>query len=181
MYVEAEYRNAGRFVTPVREVKRINIPVGDAGVRITINEMRKMVRETVGVPVFKDIALRMVPTGQIVLGMSAYTQLYASLKQAFRYVPDTAGIEEIWKPDCHAARFLGYGYTWGDCDDAAVWAATMVTQLNLGDFRWVTIANGVRGDMLNHVFIEVLVNSEWRTLDFLSPRMKRVRTVYWRG
>lgn len=164
-----------------RVIRRITISEGEEGVRQTVEEMWRLLKYSLGMPVYKDIAVRLVPAGQVLVGVPAYRQLYNGLKQTFRYVRDQQGVEELSRPDIHANRFMTLGYSYGDCDDAAIWAATLATALNLGPIRWVTIANGRRGRSLNHVFAEVDIDGTWMTLDFLSPNMKRVRTVYWRG
>ena len=169
------------IATATRLVKRVPLAPGDRGVEQTIAEMRQLVWETGGKPVFKDIAMRLVPLGAAVLGEQAYRQLFNSLRHTFRYVRDARGVEEIWEPECHAYRFASVGHTWGDCDDAAVWAATLISALNLAPFRWVTIATGRRGLELDHVFVEVQMNGIWKTFDFLAPGTKSVRTVYWRA
>jgi hypothetical protein len=176
------FGNAFSPYAPDREprlVKRVPLAGGDAGVRQTIDEMRRMVRESRADPFWKDLSIRLVPVGRAVLGLHAYRQLLVGLRHVFRYARDAAGTEQLFRPEVHAARIRTVGATWGDCDDAAIVAGCIVYAANLGPLRFKTIANGKRGREMNHVFAEVHVDGAWRTLDFLSPPQTVVREAVW--
>jgi len=164
-------------------VKRVSLAPGDAGVEQTVREMRKMVVESGSDPRWHDIALRLIPRGEALVGEGAYRQLVGGLRRVFRFVRDARGAEQVWGPDIHAGRIASLGYTWGDCDDEAIVAASTVHSINLGPIRFRAVANGKRGRELNHVFCEVLmdgaVGSRWRTLDFMGRPQPEVRYRVW--
>lgn len=160
-------------------VKRIPLTQGDIGVEQTITEMRRMVVESGADPRWHDIAVWLVPEGPHLLGEAAYRQLFGGLRRTYRFVRDARYAEQLWEPVCHANRLQTLGYTWGDCDDASIYAACVASSINLGPLRFRTIANGKQGNTLNHVFTEVCINGMWRTLDFMSPGQKEVRARVW--
>lgn len=178
-YGFSAYRFRSTGVPVPRLVKRIALAPGDAGVEQTIHEMVGMVRDSTADPRWGDLAVRLVPAGPALLGPGAYRQVLGGLRHTFRYKRDAAGAEQVWRPDVHIGRFASLGYSWGDCDDAAVVAASVVRAINLGPVRFRTIANGRRGRELNHVFAEVLMDGRWLTLDFLSPGQPEIRSRVW--
>lgn len=167
------------FCKPVQLVSREPLLPGDEGVDQTVARMLAMVLETRAVPFWKHLAVQLVFTGQGMVGEAAYLQLLRGLSGTYRYIHDSAGTEQLWEPAVHQDRIENLGHTWGDCDDAAVYAAAVAVQLDLGPLRFRAIANGKRGTELNHIFAEVGIDGVWRTLDFLSPNQPVVREKTW--
>jgi hypothetical protein len=172
------------FLSPGRyNVTRVPLDPGDAGVFQSIDRFRRVVREAHRFPVVKEMAVAFTTgAGDTIGSEESWRRLFSGLRSAYRYVRDTRGVEELWSPEVHAMRLRRLGYTWGDCDDLAVLAASLARSLNLGALRFVTIANGRSGRAYNHIWSEVEVRpGVWRSFDFLSaPRDSYPRIKYWR-
>jgi hypothetical protein len=172
------------FLSPGRyNVTRVALDPGDAGVFQSVERFKRVVREAHQFPVIKELAVAWTTSSREVLSPDeSWTRLFSGLRSAYRYVRDTRGVEELWSPEVHAMRLRRLGYTWGDCDDLAVLAASLARSLNLGALRFVTIANGRSGRAYNHIWSEVEVRpGVWRSFDFLSaPRDSYPRIKYWR-
>jgi hypothetical protein len=165
------------FASEVDKVTRITLDAGDAGIRQTVFQMAKLAREGAVDPLVKDTAIRFVTGVPSSDREGVFQRLLDNVRSTFRYVPDSFGVEQIWTPRIHAARVSRFGFTQADCDDLAVWIAALARSVGF-NARFVTIANGRRGEAFNHVFAEVEVRpGEWHTTDFLSPRSPRLRTA----
>jgi len=82
------------------------------------------------------------------------------VRDRIRYIRDIQGVETVADP----LRTLQYGY--GDCDDKTTLLAAMLESIG-HPARFV--AMGQLPGMFNHVFLEVLLEGEWISLDPTEP------------
>ena len=164
-----------QFDSAVDKVTRYTLDTGDEGIRQTLVQMAKLVREGAIDPVVKDTAIRFVTGVASSDRQGVFQRLLDNVRSTFRYVRDSYGVEQIWSPRVHATRVGRFGFTQADCDDLAVWVAALARSIGF-NARFVVLANGRNGRAFNHVFTEVeVMPGEWLTTDFLSPNSPRLR------
>ena len=134
--------------------------------------MKRAARREAHLPAVRDAAARVVATcGPTGMRCRAF-RLLQYVRQAMRYVPDPREVEAVGLASFHLQNIARQGYTWGDCDDAAVMLATMARAVGLR--TRFAVASFLETRALHHVWTEALAGGEFLTLDpFRSERLLR--------
>lgn len=140
------------------------IPPGDAGVRQTLEHMRRLARRDSRDPSVVDTA-RTVAGGA--RGLRGAALLRSWLAAHVRYADDPPGVELVQAPRVQLARIRATGRTAGDCDDVAVLAAALGMALGYRA-RYVVVSFGPWP--YEHVWTELRApGAGWLELDTTRP------------
>jgi len=137
-----------------------NIPDGAAGVRATLNIMRKLVRENKTNIKLRRLALSLVKDNDQKNWLGEVRDLHAYVRDHIRYVKDVDGIETVHSPE----QVLNFGQ--GDCDDKSILLATLLATIG-HPTRFVAI--GLRPGIFQHVFVETKIGNKWIPLETTEP------------
>lgn len=145
---------------PQRSITRKTLPSGIAGVRATLNEMRKMVRDYKKSDQVRSLAAEIVAPLQQKNFMGEIKRLHAYVRDNVRYLRDINGVEVLQSPPETMRR--GYG----DCDDKAILLAAMLEAIG-HPTRFVAI--GKAPGKFTHVYVETRNGPNWIALETTEP------------
>lgn len=151
--------NDPRFREDVKQTLK-SIPSGAEGVRVTLNEMRKLVRDYKKNDAVRSLAASLVSPLQQKNFMGEIKRLHAYVRDNIRYLRDIHGIETLQSPP----ETLRRGY--GDCDDKATLLATLLAAIGHPS-RFVAI--GRAPGKFSHVYVETRVGAKWIGLETTEP------------
>lgn len=137
------------------------IPGGRAGVRATLDEMRKMVKQyKTSLPVRETAGTLTQHLAQKNF-LGEVRTLHRYVRDHIRYLRDIHGVETLQTPE----RTLAYGY--GDCDDKSTLLAALLESIG-HPTRFIAVGKTL--DSFNHVYVETLAGrSNWIPLDTTEP------------
>lgn len=143
---------------------RRELPPGDAGVAVTLEEMRRWARE--------PDPLLTREAGRILQRTGGDPEATAMAVRAFlhahtRYENDPWGAEVLKSPRAMLRQIHRDGVTAGDCDDMALLAAALGRAAGL-PARFVVLGF-TRGGPLEHVLTQLGTPSGWREIDPARP------------
>jgi transglutaminase-like putative cysteine protease len=145
---------------PGRTIERKIIPSGVEGVRATLNEMRKFVRDYKKSDQVRSTAAEIVSPLQQKNFMGEIKRLHAYVRDAIRYLRDIHGVEVVQSPP----ETLRRGY--GDCDDKAVLLAALLESIG-HPTRFVAV--GKAPGKFTHVYVETRRGPNWIALETTEP------------
>jgi transglutaminase-like putative cysteine protease len=145
---------------PGRSIERKVLPSGVEGVRATLKEMRKFVRDYKKSDQVRSIAAELVSPLQQKNFMGEIKRLHAFVRDAIRYLRDIHGVEVVQSPP----ETLRRGY--GDCDDKAVLLAALLESIG-HPTRFVAV--GKAPGKFTHVYVETLRGTNWIALETTEP------------
>lgn len=136
------------------------IPDGPEGIRITLEVMRRLVREWRTNPEMIALA-RSIVAGIAEKNFTAEASaLQAYVRDSIRYTQDVNEIETVQSPEIT----LQTGH--GDCDDKSVVLATLLEAVG-HPARFVAV--GFEPDNFEHVYVETLIGREWIPAETTEP------------
>jgi transglutaminase-like putative cysteine protease len=144
--------------TPRATLKKI--PSGVEGVRATLNEMRRLVREYKKHDAIRSLAAELVQPLHQKNFMGEIKRLHAYVRDNIRYLRDIHGVEVLQSPP----ETLRRGY--GDCDDKATLLATLLSSIGHPS-RFVAV--GKAPGKFSHVYLETRAGSKWIALETTEP------------
>lgn len=136
------------------------LPPGRAGVRATLEEMKKLV-----LAYKKDMKIRET-AGELVSHLAQKNFLgevkilHRFVRDNIRYLRDINGVETLQSP----VKTLEYRY--GDCDDKSTLLASLL-EASGHPSRFVAV--GKYPGRFNHVYVETLVGKNWFPLETTEP------------
>jgi predicted transglutaminase-like cysteine proteinase len=145
---------------PGRSIIKKTLPPGAEGVRATLNEMRKMVRDHKYNDQVRSTAAEIVSPLNQKNFMGEIKRLHAYVRDNIRYLRDIHGVEVLQSPP----ETLRRGY--GDCDDKAILLATMLEVIG-HPARFVAV--GKAPGKFTHVYVETRVGPKWIGLETTEP------------
>lgn len=136
------------------------LPDGIDGVIATLRFMAQIVKEYKINPIVREKALaltRFVFQKDFIGEVQA---LFDFVQNHVRYVHDIEGVETLQTPDVTLDHMAG------DCDDKSILLASLLASIGYSSrFRAVGFAR----DVLEHVYVEVKLGTQWIALDATEP------------
>lgn len=133
-----------------------DLPDGEAGVRSTLELMRKFVREYKKHPDIRGRATSLVQD----LDQKAWTdevrRIHAFVRDGIRYTRDINGVETVQSPD------VTLRLQHGDCDDKSTLLASLLEAIG-HPTRFVAI--GMQAGHYSHVLVETRIGARWIALE----------------
>lgn len=132
--------------------QKFSIPQGNAGVRVTLNLMSKLVKQYKSNIKIRTLAANLTKR---ILQKDWKSEVKAIQKYVgyeIRYTKDIRGVETIQDP----VFTLENGY--GDCDDKSTLTAALLEAIG-HPTRFV--ACGFNGGLLSHVYVETKIGDKW--------------------
>jgi transglutaminase-like putative cysteine protease len=136
------------------------IPSGTEGVRATLNEMRKLVRDYKKNDQIRSTAAELVSPLQQKNFMGEIKRLHAFVRDQIRYLRDIHNVETLQSPPETLRR------RYGDCDDKATLLAALLESIGHPS-RFVAI--GKAPGKFSHVYVETRVGPKWIGLETTEP------------
>lgn len=144
---------------PVRSTL-LGVPSGIAGVKNTLNHMRRLTRQYKKSPVVRQLALAIVD-GTLQKNYPAEIhKIHSFVRDRIRYVKDINGVETLQSP----VKTLEIKQ--GDCDDKATLLAALLESIG-HPTRFVAL--GFRPNSFNHVLLETRLGRQWISLETTEP------------
>lgn len=154
--VSQQYRSERSFTSQ----KLMPLSSGLAGIRETLNYMRRFVDQYKTHPVIRELALKLTRG----INQKAYSEeagaLCAFVRDRIRYTRDINGVETVQTP----LKTLEYGA--GDCDDKATLLAALLESIG---FETRFHAMGFKPQDVSHVLLECDINGTWVALETTEP------------
>jgi len=132
------------------------IPSGDLGTDVTVQEMEKLIRDGVKTPLVRELALGLIRGIAPKDYMGEISRIFQWVQQNIRFTKDPVALELL-----QSARRLLQGKA-GDCDDFTILTSALLQAIG-HQTRIKTIA--VRPGEYHHVYPEVFVQGQWLPLD----------------
>ncbi len=146
-----------------------DIPLGDAGTYRTLGEMRSLVNKGLQDPLTLDNAGAIIAGTGGRSGEAAAEAIRLWLQQRVKFVPDPHRIELLRTPRRLWRQTGRFGFGLGDCDDVAIWGATLGKAVGLpARFAVLGFGPGPRPPF-RHVYTELFTGRRWRDLDTTKP------------
>ena len=136
------------------------IPDGVAGIKATLSEMRKLVRQYKKNPSVRELTLRLVRRKEPKHWMGEIKAVHNFVRDKIRYVRDINGVETIQTP----VQTLRLGQ--GDCDDQSILSAAMLESIG-HPTRFVAISK--HPGIYSHVFAETRLGDRWVSIECTEP------------
>jgi transglutaminase-like putative cysteine protease len=150
------------------------IPPGRRGTRATLRIMARLARQAQLVPIVRETALKIVPTGNDPLAGAARIKEFVRVK--IRHIDES--IEMIHEPAWMLKEIAAGRPVSGDCDDEATLFAALVFSIGI-PVRFVAVRRADARDF-EHVFAEVLIDAgnggQWIMQD---PRYEQMPAGNW--
>lgn len=160
--------DVAELVLMTAPVQRLTIPAGDAGARQTLRIMRRLVRQSLAVPIVRA-AITSITTfaGSRDVPEQAL-RIKRFLEDHIRFLPDPIGVELLHTPEWMLREIQRKGIIAVDCDDAAVLGAALA--MNAG-IRPVFVAESYffPGSPFQHVYTELPTPAGVVSLDVTKP------------
>ena len=142
---------------------------GDKGIEETVALMAQMTRASLGDRAVKQVAI-MATQAVPKTDPAAYAaEIFKFAKKVFRFVPDTAAVEELTSPTIHSKRVLETGKTYGDCDDYAMAQAAWLMAVGV-PARFTVIASPRHKGIFDHVRVEARLPTGWTPMETTIKR-----------
>ena len=132
--------------------KKFDIPQGNAGVRVTLNLMSKLVKFYKSNIKIRTLAANLTKRLLQKDWQSEIKAIQKYVSYEIRYTKDIRGVETIQSP----VFTLDNGY--GDCDDKSTLVAALLESIG-HPTRFV--ACGFNGGLLSHVYVETKIGNKW--------------------
>lgn len=136
----------------------LGIPEGVEGVRVTLEHMRRLVRQYRTAPPIRELALQL--TAAAPNHGDGWAQevdaLFSFVRDHIRYVQDVQDVETLQSP----LDTLELGA--GDCDDKSILLAALLAATGHPS-RFVAV--GFSPDAFEHVFVETKIGRDWIALE----------------
>jgi hypothetical protein len=162
----------------------IDLPLGEAGTDRTVAEMRRVVRDSLTDPLVvgygRQIAAGCVPRDDLCRALSVRKWM----GEYFQFERDPVGVELVMTPRLMLDRVASGRMVQGDCDDAAVLAASMGMSVGMRA-RFVLYGFGLPLSSgrtpLSHVYTVLQAGQKWVQIDVTRPERARPPSrVNWR-
>jgi len=137
-----------------------SIPSGVEGVRATLKEMQRLVKEYKKHDSIRSLAAELVSPLQQKNFEGEIRRLFNYVRDNIRYLRDIHGVEVLQSPPETIRR--GYG----DCDDKATLLATLLAAIG-HHTRFVAV--GKVPGKFSHVYLEVRSGPSWVALETTEP------------
>ncbi len=137
-----------------------SIPPGKSGIRLTLKEMSKLVKDGKRNIIIRELALSIVSNLPPKCWRCEAQAIQRYVFKTIRYVRDIHGIETIATPE----KTLEYRQ--GDCDDVSVLAASLLQSIG-HPVRFIAV--GFNNRPLSHVLIETLIGNNWYPAELTEP------------
>lgn len=140
------------------------IPRGDAGTTATLHKMRRLVNDSLPLPLVRGTAVNIIRQavprdrrGQIAL-------IRAFLIERVQFVRDPVGVELLHSPEWLLRDIAARYYTNADCDDVAILGAALGKAVGL-KARFIAVAFHDPVAPYSHVWAELFDGDRWGELD----------------
>jgi transglutaminase-like putative cysteine protease len=164
-YVQRARSRPGTSARGSLRITRQNIPPGNAGVLVTVQTMRDMVRGQAEAPEVVEWAEALASPCCPVKTAEAVRRF---LRQHVIFQPDPPGVEFVRDPLYMLRRIGSQGYAEGDCDDVATLGAALGAASYLpARFRLLSFGPA---EPFEHVFTELGTGTGWVELDTTRPQ-----------
>jgi len=140
----------------MNQIKRINIPDGHPGTRVTLRIMAALSREAKQSQSFCEFVKEMTCTVKTPDEMDSY------MRARFRYVPED--IETLYAPRMNVQHYREFGYFIGDCDDITMMYCAIFYALGYPS-RMLAMRTNPNDPNFTHVVPELFINQAWRRFD----------------
>lgn len=162
-------------------VRRFWIPPGDAGTFTTLAAMRDAVNRGLTQPIVLGVVQRIARTIEARDPVQVWRAIRSWLLARFQFVPDPLDVETLRTPVEQLRQIAATGVMGGDCDDAAILAATLAKAFGLR-VRFVVLGFFSPRDPYRHVYAEVRSPDGWLDFDItrgggVHPTPVRAATV----
>lgn len=147
------------WLAPLPQLSGVTVMIrgGLAGVRETLGQMRRLVRQYRVDPELRQAATSIVFLTPERDHLAEIEAVFRWVQQNVRYVRDVHEVETLSSPDKTLQGRVG------DCDDQATLLATLLESIGYPT-RFVATGYQVEGE-LEHVYLQVFVDGEWLDLD----------------
>lgn len=89
-------------------------------------------------------------------------RLFLKIREVMVYTPDPVGVEMTKSPSRHLDEILGRGKSYGDCDDQACLAYTLLMSIGIPAKLRVVWYNKA---MPQHIYVIANLNGKWQPFD----------------
>lgn len=137
------------------------MPDGEDGIFHTLETMRAMVRRYRVDPTVRNTAIAAIFSTPAQDDMSEVEAIFATVRDGIRYTKDVHEVETLASPIKTLEAQVG------DCDDMVTLLATLLESVGYAT-RFVVDAY-LHPQVLEHVYLEVLVDGQWVALDPTEP------------
>lgn len=145
------------------------LPRGDAGIVATLERMKRAAREEYSSPLVRAWATKATAGCRPYDHQCRAFRILEFLREHMQFTPDPRGVEAVGTPGFHLAQLTADGRMFGDCDDAAVLAASLALSVGM-PARFVAASFKADG-AFHHVWTEGYTGAAWQELDpFRSER-----------
>lgn len=128
------------------------IPNGNAGIRVTLKIMAKLVARYKSDQAIRELALSLTRHLHQKDYVSEARALQAYVRDNIRYIKDIRGVETIQTP----VQTLRLGA--GDCDDKATLVASLLESIG---HPTLFLAVGFQKDKVSHVLVQTKIGTRW--------------------
>ena len=150
---------------PYQDSTILPLPIGDAGVSLTLSHLRQFVAHTqtseLAHAAVQD-ALALTPEKSPQAEAAA---LLAWVRARYRYTLDPVEVELVRDPRYLLRQIQTHGMFYGDCDDASVLLASL---LETAGYPTRFVVQGDAGDSFSHVLVEVDLDGAWTAADLTN-------------
>lgn len=136
------------------------IPDGPEGVRVTLELMRRLVREWRSNPEIIALARHIVSSVAQKDFTGEVSALQNFVRDSIRYTQDVNEVETVQAPN------ITLQTAHGDCDDQSVLLATLLEAVG-HPTRFAAI--GFEPDNFEHVYVETLIGRNWESAETTEP------------
>lgn len=148
------------LLNQVPRAKKFNIPDGNAGVRVTLKLMSKLVKHYKSNIKIRTLAANLTDGIQQKDWLNEVKAIQNYVKNEIRYLKDVRGVETIQDP----VFTLTNGY--GDCDDKSTLTASLLEAIG-HPTRF--LACGFNGKSLSHVLVQTKIGNKWVSVETTEP------------
>ena len=148
--------------------------VGDAGIMDTLAQMVSLIRAGINEPIVMEAARQLAAANGSVTDQAAVAnRIKAWMMRVWRYVDDPVTTEHLEDAGYLLGRLQALSYIPGDCDEVAIFAATMGLAVGLTPYLTVLAFNpDATGQtaQFSHVFTTLLTQGgRYVSLDVTKP------------
>lgn len=166
----------------------VDLPLGEAGTDRTVEEMRRLVHESLRDPLVVEQARRIVvecvPRDEMCRALS----IRRWMGENFQFERDPVGVELVMSPRLMLDRIASGRFVQGDCDDAATLAAAMGMAVGMRarfvlygfGSRWQPVGGTLSSPTLaprrvpfSHIYTSLRAGTKWVQIDITRPERAR--------
>ena len=143
------------------------VPDGEAGVDATVARMQQLVRDAVQDPRLVLFAQDLTVPAGARLTTRVVEEVVKFVRTHWQFRGDPVGrraVEFVKQPDRLLSEFASRGAMVGDCDDASVLVAALLTAVGIST-RFVVVQRDRSSPTYDHIFIEAWSQGRWLPID----------------